>query len=99
MAYCVSCVAGCRMLYLWWRMDKEGRQRVWRLYGWFCALMICGSCFGVVTWAAWMMHVVNTLSGDDMLQRKILFQGMAAIAVAQSWRAVFTVTYAIEFMC
>ncbi len=72
---------------------------MWSLYGWFCALMVCGSCFGVITWVAWMLHVVNTLNGDDMLQRRILFQGMASIAVASSWRAAFTVTYAIEFMC
>jgi hypothetical protein len=22
------------MLYLWWRMNDEGKRRVWRLYGW-----------------------------------------------------------------
>ncbi len=23
------------MLHLWWRMNDEGKRRVWRLYGWY----------------------------------------------------------------
>ncbi len=56
----MSAVAGGRMLYLWWRMDEDGRfLRVWSLYGWFCGLMVCGSCFGAVTWTARMMNLGN----------------------------------------
>ena len=40
-------------------MEEEDRGRVWRLYGWFTALMTCGSCFGAVAWAARMMGLVN----------------------------------------
>jgi hypothetical protein len=40
-------------------MAKEDQQRVWRLYGWYSALMACGSCFGVVAWASRIMFLVN----------------------------------------
>jgi hypothetical protein len=84
------------MFYRWWRMEEEDRGRVWRLYGWFTALMSCGSCFGAVAWAAQMMGLVNGFKGyasEDPAQFTSLF------AVAYSWRAAFLVTYAIEFLC
>jgi hypothetical protein len=87
------------MFYVWRRMQEEDRRRVWLLYGWFSGLMLCGSCFGVVTWAAYMMFFANVLNSQDELSRRNLAQGMAMAAVANSWRAVFTVTYAIEFLC
>jgi hypothetical protein len=81
-------------------MEEEDRGRVWRLYGWFTALMACGSCVGAVTWAANMMLQVNGFKGfkgsGEILtnaQKYLLF------ANGLSWRAAFTVTYAIEFMC
>jgi hypothetical protein len=80
-------------------MQEEDRRRVWLLYGWFSGLMLCGSCCGVVTWAAYMMFFANGLNGNDELSRRNFAQGMALQAVALSWRAVFTVTYAIEFLC
>jgi hypothetical protein len=87
------------MFYVWRRMQEEHRRRVWLLYGWFSGLMLCGSCFGVVTWAAHMMFFANGLNGNDELSRGNLAQGFALLAASQSWRAVFTVTYAIEFLC
>ena len=61
------------MLYLWWRMDEEGRRRVWSLYGWFCGLMVCGSCFGAVTWAARMMQLENIFNANDAFSMGDLF--------------------------
>ena len=87
------------MLYLWWRMDEEGRRRVWSLYGWFCGLMVCGSCFGAVTWAARMMSLENQFNGNDAVLRRDFVQGDSMIARAHSWAAVFLVMYAIEFLC
>ena len=85
------------MLYLWWRMDEEGRVlRVWSLYGRFCGLMVCGSCFGAVAWAAKMMTLVNGFKGntsEDPAEEASLF------VLAYSWRAAFSVTYAVEFLC
>ena len=77
-------------------MEEEDRGRVWRLYGWFTALMACGSCFGAVAWAAYMMGLVNVFkanTSEDIVQLESLF------ALAYSWRAAFLVPYAIEFLC
>ena len=87
------------MLYLWWRMDEEGRRRVWSLYGWFCGLLVCGSCFGAVTWAARMMSLVNGFEGNYVSSQDDFAAGDWLTALSYSWRAVFTVMYAIEFMC
>jgi hypothetical protein len=96
----VCAVAGGRMLYLWWRMGEEGRRRRWSLYGWFCGLMVCGSCFGVVTWAARMMHFVNAINGgNDAFWRGALVQQLSLVALGHRWFAVFFVMYAIEFLC
>ena len=59
----MSAVAGGTMFYRWRRMEEEDRGRMWRLYGWFTALMACGSCFGTVVWAARMMAVTNFFKG------------------------------------
>ena len=77
-------------------MEEEDRGRVWRLYGWFSALMACGSCFGAVAWAAQMMGLVNAFEGSTILDRA---QQASLYALAYSWQAAFTVTYAIEFLC
>ena len=84
------------MFYRWRRMEEEDRGRMWRLYGWFTALMACGSCVGAVAWAAYMMSLVNGFTGPTAptaAQQSLLF------ANSYSWRAAFTVTYAIEFLC
>ena len=84
------------MFYRWRRMEEEDRGRVWRLYGWFTALMACGSCFGAVAWAAKMMQLDNGFKGntsEDPAQRESLF------ALGYSWYAAFLVTYAVEFLC
>jgi hypothetical protein len=87
------------MLYLWWRMDEEGRRRVWSLYGRFCGLMVCGSCFGAVTWAARMMQLENGFNAQDAFTRRDFVQEMSLGALSFSWGAVYLVTYAIEFLC
>jgi hypothetical protein len=95
----VCAVAGGRMLYLWWRMDEEGRRRVWSLYGWFCGLMVCGSCFRVVTWAARMMQLLDSVLGNKAISRGDLVEGDLLFALSYSWFGVFLVTYAIDFLC
>jgi hypothetical protein len=95
----VCAVAGGRMLYLWFRMDEEGRRRVWSLYGWFSGLMVCGSCFGAVTWAARMMSLANAFNGNDAALRDDDVQGTSLLALSFSWGAVFLVMYPIDFLC
>jgi hypothetical protein len=80
-------------------MEEEGRRRVWPLYGWFCGLMLCGSCFGVFTWSARMIHLVNQFNGVDAELRGDLVQHWSLFALHYSWVSVFYATYAIEFLC
>jgi hypothetical protein len=87
------------MLYLWGRMLEEGRRRVWRLYGRFCSLMLCGSCFGAVTWTARMMQFENSINAQDANSRRDFVQQWSFAALSYSWAAVYLVTYAIEFLC
>jgi hypothetical protein len=94
--FCVSAVAGGVMFYRWRRMEEEDRRRVWRLYGWFTALMACGSCVGAVAWAARMMELVNDVKAIKSVCKA---EEEAWAARAYSWLPVFQVTYAVEFMC
>ena len=77
-------------------MEEEDRGRVWRLYGWFTALMACGSCVGAVAWAARMMNLVNIFEAN---RSGFPAQKASFAARGYSWRAAFLVTYAVEFLC
>ncbi len=95
----MSAVAGGVMAHLWRHMGEEGRQRVWRLYGWFCGLLVCGSCFGAVTWGARMMNLVNFFKSNDAFSKGDFVQQNSFTALANSWLSVFSLTYPIEFLC
>jgi hypothetical protein len=88
------------MFLRWWRLDGEGRRRVWWLYGWFSGLMLCGSMFGAVAWGANMQNLVlnfNTLNNPSSIPtRAQLFLSFAQI---RRWIAAFSVMYAMEFLC
>ncbi len=77
-------------------MEEEDRGRVWRLYGWYSALMACSSCVGAVTWSARMMFFENNFKGNVSSDR---VQKASLLALACSWRAAFNVAYDIEFLC
>ena len=77
-------------------MQEEDRGHVWWLYGWVSGLMACGSCVGAVAWAARMMNLVSIFKADSSTDRAKL---SSLVALSYSWRAAFTVTYAIEFLC
>jgi hypothetical protein len=97
--YCVSALAGGTMFYLWRRMEEENRGRVWRLFGWFTALMTCGSCFGVAAWTANMISRVSFFEAEDKFENeKNLVENRSLFALSYRWRAAFLVTYAIEFL-
>jgi hypothetical protein len=88
------------MLYRWWRMDDEGRRRVWKLYVWFTAFMFCGCCFGAFTWSARLQVRLYTLAST--LESGTTIESLARLSASRSvafnWRAAYTVTYAIEFL-
>ena len=80
----------------WRRMQEEDRGRVWRLYGWYSALMTCGSCVGAVAWTAAMMNCVSAFKGNKASN---VVERMSMLALVDSWQSVFLVTYAVEFLC
>jgi hypothetical protein len=76
-------------------MGKEDQGRVWPLYGWFTALMACGSCVGTVSWAAQMLLLINFFQAeknDNVVQSSLFY------AASYTWHPVFVVTYAVEFL-
>ena len=81
----MSALAGGFMFYRLWRIAENDRVRVWRLYGWFSALMMCGSCVGVVTWVAWMMTLVHAYYGTDRMSNQNVAEGCSYFALAFSW--------------
>jgi hypothetical protein len=87
------------MLYMWWRIDQLERQRVWRLFGWFSGLIFCGCCFGIVAWISRMITLVNNFNLTQFDDSDDLVQIFTLSSTVYSWRAAFTVTYAIDFMC
>jgi hypothetical protein len=89
------------MFRMWLRMDEEGRQRVWRLYGWFTGLMLCGSCVGVATWAARLESIVNFLRANDLITQRDAArypEAYSLFALSRRSNAAFLVTNAIEFL-
>jgi hypothetical protein len=86
----VSALVAGAMFFLWWRMRREDELRSCRLYGWYCGLMMCSCCFGVVAWASFMMYNADT---------KDPVPGNALDGSINVYLALHCVTYAIEFMC
>ncbi len=75
---------------------------MWRLYGWYSALMTCGSCVGAVAWTARMMflaYLFKANRGNADSNPAVIAERMSLYALAYSWQSVFFVTYAIEFLC
>jgi cytochrome bd-type quinol oxidase subunit 2 len=50
--YAVSAAVSAFFFATWKRADDDLKSRVWRRYGWFCALAFVGSVGGLVTAAA-----------------------------------------------
>ena len=72
---------------------------MWRLYGWFSGLMMCGSTFGVVTWVAKMLQIQNFFDANDATSKKKFAEGYRSGASSYTWLAAFSVLYAVEFLC
>jgi len=100
-AYCVSALASGSMFLRWLRMDGQGRQWAWWLYGWFSGLMLCGSCCGAVAWGAAMQALVLYFNVKKPSYASTLTtaQYYSVYAQSQHWLAVYVITYAIAFLC
>jgi hypothetical protein len=88
------------MFFRWRRI--EDKEKMWKLYGWFTALVAGGSCFGIVSWIAWMLRckeyyqVIYSRSSPNFYTDP---QNLAALSLANRWTAAFRFTYAVEFLC
>jgi len=84
------------MFVRWWLVDERCKRQMWLLYGWFTALMCCGSCFGAVAWAYQMQYLVAFFSPTGNLTSA---ENASLRAHAARLGVVFLVTYAMEFLC
>jgi hypothetical protein len=89
------------MFLRWLRMDGQGRQWAWWLYGWFSGLILCGSCCGAVAWGALMYSLISDFSFKNPLYASTLTAAQFYSLHAQShhWASVFVIPYAIAFLC
>jgi hypothetical protein len=90
----------------WWRLDEEGRQGVWRLYGVFTAFMCIGSCVGAAAWAVNMVsskafytfgRYVYKFDQPDSVYTPVELASMANYS--QVSIAAFQLLYSVEFLC
>ena len=91
------------MFRMWRQIDENQRRSLWRLYGWFTALMCIGSCTGAVAWAAYMKQSqlfitsnnANVLNSSSYTPARV----SAVLAESGTWDAVYKTFYALEFFC
>lgn len=57
------------MFLKWWNLNPEHRLRVWKLYGWFTALMSVGSVILAISMTAWTGFLVNFYPSDPSPDR------------------------------
>jgi hypothetical protein len=92
------------MFYRWQRMSKENKKRVWKLYGWLCALTAIGSCVGIITYVAKMQQLAHELTRSDLAEQRAKKPSSENPDVdwhrAQQtrWNAVYVVSDAAEFL-
>jgi hypothetical protein len=63
--------------------------------------MMCGSCFGAVSWASRMMSQVNFYQANDLTatgNAEVVPQANSFLALTWSWAAAHHGTYAAEFL-
>ena len=96
------------MFVRWWRLDEDGRQDVWRLYGVFTALMCVGSCVGAAAWAVSMLsnaadvtHAVNIREYPFPQPNPLhsTSQMLSYLASSYTFNAWFQFLYPVEVLC
>ena len=111
--YAVSAAVSAFFFATWKRLDDDLKSRVWRRYGWFCALAFVGSVGGLVTAVADIRYRYNFQraaklieSGDPcrniqdfVVQFHCIANAADSVSQVNYWLAVSPVPYAIEFLC
>jgi len=77
-AFCIASVASGFAFLSWWLASQSVREQVWQFYGWFTALVFCGSCVGCAAFATFM-----TFSNLGF-QFRIQVQALGYVAVLES---------------
>jgi hypothetical protein len=104
-AYSVCALAGGTMFVLWRRVEDDDRRRIWRLYGWFSGLLLCGSCFGIASWSAWTNYVLLFYEYQNIFKTYVptpydmIAKAHALFSRALILRPVSSVFYGLEFTC
>ena len=92
----------------WRRLDEEGRQGVWRLYGVFTAIMCAGSCVGVATWVFSMLNSASVLTSAVNLREYPFPQPnpnyspselLSLVATDYLYTACVAFLYPVEVLC
>ncbi len=69
---------------------------MWRLYGWYSALMACGSCVGAVAWTARMIYLANLFTGLNTLSNKA--ERFSLLALMLKWFSAYLVLYSVDLI-
>jgi len=97
----ISALAGGRMFWVWRHIDEEGRSCLWKLYGWFTALMFCGSCAAFWSTLANMMflYYLFPIYQGDLAGKPNdhLVINQSQIPILQRWLSASEVLNAVDF--
>jgi hypothetical protein len=109
--YAASAAVSAFFFAVWQRAAADLKSRVWRRYGWFCALTFFGSVGGLVAAAAdvqfrhHFQRVAVSYARDDcgqLLNRTLVHcfnQRISHMVDQMYWCSVNPVPYGIEFLC
>lgn len=113
--YAVSAAVSAHFFAMWKRADSDLKSRVWRRYGWFCALAFFGSVEGLVAAAADIQYRYNfqrfafffakeqdpcrALKSDLVAYKDCYAKSAYTTAQMLFWFSVSAVPSAIEFFC
>ena len=95
-AFCVSAIASGYMLWRWRRINEGHKASVWRLYGYFAAIICFGSCAGAIAWVAnnqllamYFTRTTSAVKNSDYYTK---------YAIEKRWSAAFYIMYSLEFI-
>ena len=89
-SFSVAALISVVALFRWSRLEADLKAKVWPFCGRFLGLMFCGSCMGVIAWAANLLFLVYDYRSTaeptlTSAQRQVL------VALEHLWQAVFLV--------
>ncbi len=98
-AFCLSAAASGCMFVRWWRLDEEGRQCVWWLYGVFTAFMCVGSVIGAAAWCFQTLTIASFFIFSKNPLHSSQSNQLSSLATIQTYSALFLFLYPLEVFC